>query len=536
MNYNKAIYILYGVLFSYLVIAAITLMVSYQNTGWDAGLCLKMTDNGYKHIPFNYYAHPNPKNLNADQYEFVAWWSPGQFAIPLLIQKCFNVKLSIALKLLTIFCMLISAVGIFQLYKKLIAKENNIGFDKPLTTTICLALLIFTIAEPFFWGNLNQYDGGGILMLAYCPWFIYWIIKCNRVNIYSSIILLVLGIVGFFLKTSFTSIFIGSLLYLFLSGSILPFNSFKDRNFKKIIVMGLYLGGIFIIYILVIKAAFLDQNRNISNSSLGVRLEPRVLFYPIVAPLLALFPSDLFTKTYQWIIVSLFVFPAYYVLLKNNYISLLYKCILISFITTCIGFYLLLYLLNVDVSYELRHFTIITILITPAIFLSFRKFKFVNYSIYALMTLYFIINIANHLKNLVAAYKTDISFHTFSGLPSEYSADLLKKIDSLDNLNNKRNDIFYFKNDDPSIALEIRNNRVLFEDNFINFHFDNQLRFDRTLYFGVNSGQIYLIYPLRQFKKDSIFYLTRFEKYKKFENIYQTDGFGIFKAIPTENN
>jgi hypothetical protein len=280
MNYNKAVFILYGILFSYFIIAAVTLMVSYQNTGWDAGLCLKMTDNGYKHIPFNYYAHPNPKNLNADQYEFVTWWSPGQFAIPLLIQKCFNVRLSIALKLLTIFCMLISAGGIFQLYKKLITKENNIGWDMPLTTAISLVLLIFTVAQPFFWGNLNAYDGGGILMLAYCPWFIYWVIKCNRVNIYSSIILLIFGIIGFFLKTSFTSIFAGSLLYLFLSGSILPFNSLKTINFKEIIVKGIYLGGILIIYILVIKTAFLNQNQSISDSSPGIRLEPPVAKKP----------------------------------------------------------------------------------------------------------------------------------------------------------------------------------------------------------------------------------------------------------------
>jgi hypothetical protein len=111
-----------------------------------------------------------------------------------------------------------------------------------------------------------------------------------------------------------------------------------------------------------------------------------------------------------------------------------------------------------------------------------------------------------------------------------YPPELVKKIHLLDNFNNKGRDIFLF-NTAPDIALEIKNNRVLLEDNFLNFHFNNNARHKQTLYYGKNAGNIYLVYELAQFKKDSVMYLTRFEKYKKFEKIYQTSGYAIFKAV-----
>jgi len=253
MTYKKTIYILYAALFLYFVIAVATLINSSQGISFDPGLCIKMVDNGYKHIPFNHYSHPSPKNLNADESEIVTWWSPGQFAIPLLIQKCFGVKVSIALKILIIICLLIAGLGTYRLFNLLISNKNSIDRNNDLTTVIVLVFLLFTIAQPFFWGSLFVYDGGGILMLAYCPWFIYWVAKINRINVYILLLLLIAAIFGFFLKTSFTSIFAGALLFLFLSKSISPDRSLKNQDFKKIALNGIYLGGIFIIYILMIK-------------------------------------------------------------------------------------------------------------------------------------------------------------------------------------------------------------------------------------------------------------------------------------------
>jgi hypothetical protein len=532
MTYKTAIHILYAYLFSYFIIAVFTLMANSQSTTWDASLCLKMTDNGYKHIPFNYYTHPNPQNLNEDQYEFVTWWSPGQFALPLLIVKCLNVRLAAAIKLLTLFCLVISALGIFRLFKQLIRRQNS--QIAPLSIqAFCLACVAFILALPFFWGNLNFYDGGGILSLAYCPWFLYWVVKHNGITALNLLILLLLGLIGFFLKSSFTSVFIGAVLYLFLVNSISSFSTSKDRDFK-IIVNAFYLGSLLVIYILTVKFAFLSHNRGISDSSAGLRIQPRVVFFPFNAPLLCLLSLDRLNKTYQWMLVSVLSLPVYYVVLKSKHINLVLKCALISFVGGCICFYLFIYFVNYDVSYELRHFRIASILLTPALFLVFWNLPRFRYLSCGLTALYFAVNSFGYIENFIRTTKSPEPIYTVSGLRSAYPAELLKEIHRLDHNTVKNHDIFFLRSDDPAIALEVRNSRVLLEDNFINFHFNNQLRFSGTLYFGINSGQIYIVYPLVDFKNDSSLYLTRFEKYKKFKSIYQTKGFIILKAIATE--
>lgn len=530
MTSTQKLNILYSSLAACFIIAAFTLLFSSQNIGWDAGLCIKMTDNAYKHIPFNHYSHPSPQNLNEDESEFVTWWSPGQFAIPLLIQQCFGVKISIAIKILTILCMLLSGLGIFKLFTKLINRKNFTRQEQQSTSTFTLLLLLFIAAEPFFWENLFVYDGGGILMLAYCPWFIYWVIKIDRINIFSLLFLLVSAILGFFLKTAFTSIFAGALFYLFLSKSISPDKPFGGQNFKKIALNGICLGIVFVAYFLIVNLAFLSHNRNIADSSIGIRAQLRVLVYPVIAPLFGVFSLDFLDKTYQWILGAVFILPVYYIILKSKNISLLYKYLLIGFIVSCICFYSFLYFLNVDVSYELRHYRIITILLIPALWLAFKEYRLGRYFIYILITRLFLINIYAFVVKLSEGINKQKSV-TLSGLPSKYPNNLIEKIHALDNLKDKGKDIFYFKNDEPSIALEVRNNRVLTEDNFLNFYFNNQLKSASTLYFGYNSGEIYLIYPDDRFKQDSVTYLTKFDKYKKFEKIYQTAGYSIYKAM-----
>jgi hypothetical protein len=210
-------------------------------------------------------------------------------------------------------------------------------------------------------------------------------------------------------------------------------------------------------------------------------------------------------------------------------LSLTYRYVLISFVITTVSFYVLLYFINVDVSYELRHYIIISILLTPAFFISLWRLPFGRYLVYGIACAYTAINVYQFTHAIIANPKYQKT-NLYSGFPTSYPADLIEKVHALDNLKNHKKDIFYFRSSELTIALEVRNNRVLFEDNFVNFHFNNKARYNSTLYFGRNSGELYLIYPLQNFKQDSISYLTRFEKYKSFEKIYQTNGYAIFKA------
>lgn len=530
-NYQKFKYYIYIFLIFYTLISVYTLVVSKQTVVWDAGTCLKMTDNAAKKIPFNYYEHPSPSNLSKDETEFVTWWSPGQFALPLLIKTITNFKISVAVKILTFLCLLASALGIYKLYHRLIAIGLSNTGKKQSEGLITYVALIFVLMQPFFWRSLCNYDGGGLLMLCYCPWFIYWVTKIKQLNLYSFFGLLIAALIGFFLKTSFTSILLGALLYLFLYNSIIPANSFKNQNFRLIIKNGIILAVVFFAYILITKIGFLSHNKNIADSSMGIRMQPRVVLYPIVAPVLGAFGFSFLDKTIEWFFASVLIIPLYYFIYRSKNVTAHYKIILTGFLGACIAFFSLIYFINIDVSYELRHYIIISILILPVFFIIFHKLPIAQYVLYSVFVLTFGLNIYQFAKQFSGSIEDKKPVVTYTGFQSSYPNPVIEKIHSLDSV--KNNSIFYFQSHDPSVALEVRNNRTLFEDNYINFHFDNQMRTNKTLYYGLNSGEIYVIYKDSQIKIDSASNLTRFENYKKFNSIYESDGYTIFRAVPS---
>lgn len=530
MSRNAVKYFTYFFLSGFIIFAAFATYKVTEGIDWDAQLCIKMADNAQQHIAFNNYAHPNPANLNTDQYEYVTWWTPGQVVLPSLIRQLIGVKVNIACEILTFICLLIAATGIYKLYKQLIVNERTENISEPSAWVLLLVVLVFTFSQSFFWGNVFVYDGGGILMLTYCPWFIYWALKVKRITIYSLGMLLVLALFGFFLKAAFTSIFAGALFFLFLSQSIIPHLPLNKQNLKTIITNALYTGAVFLIYVAITKALFLSHNRNIADSSLGITFQPRVFTFPIVAPIFGVFGLDVLNRTYHWIIGCCFVIPIYYFLLKSKDLAVSYKFVLFGFLVSCIGFFIMLYILGLDVSYGLRHYRVITILITPALFIGLWRFKMIKYALSFLTALYFMFSCYSFSQYL-AIFQSHLPSNTYSGFQTAYPAEVVNKMHSLDNLNHKGRDIFYFQSGEPVIALDVVHNRVLLEDNFITFAFKNQPRLNATLYYGRNSGEIYVIYPLVNFKADSAKYLTRFQQYKRFETIYQAKGYKILKAI-----
>ena len=529
MRVRYALYVFFAV---YVIALTVAILNLSQGVGWDPALNMKMADNAGKNIPFNYLSHPKPANLSQDDLEFVAWWTPGQYALPMIVRNLLNIKISAAIKIVTAISLLLSGWGIFKLFG-LLLKPKNEG-DEKLSTNLILILVLFTLLQPFFWRSLFDYDGGVVLLNAYCPWFFYGVAKIKRVTIYSLAILLMAGFAGFFLKAAFTSIFAGALFYLFLQHFIGPAMRPKKVSVQKIALTALYLGMVLLVYLVVIKTVFLNHNTNISNSSLGVRLQPRALVYPIDAPVLGLFSVLFLNKTIQWIIAFLLVIPVYYLIFSNKKLRLQHRLMLVAFVPATVLFYMLLYFINVDVSYELRHFIPITVLITPAFFMGIAQLPYGKILMYGIICLYTGVNIYQLIDKFKSAPPEGASI-LYSGLYSSYPSKFIETIHTLDNQNKQGKDIFYLQSGDPTLALEIKNNRVLLEDNFINFHFYNAPRFKPTLYFGRNTAELYVVYSYANFKKDSTKFLTRFEKYKHFQKLYQDKGFVILKGMPSGN-
>lgn len=526
MNIIKIKYILYSIISLYLICLLYTLAFKDQDVIWDAKLCLKMADNARRHIPFNYYQHLDPKNLNTDKQEFVAWWSPGQYTLPMLIQQATGVKLNIAIKVLIALCLIISATGIFKLYRTLI--NGSTLNEKRITTA--LACLLFAISQPLFWENVFQYDGGGILLLAYCPWFIYMVVNIKKLNTGSLILLLIAAFAGFFLKATFTCVFMGALFYLFLSKAIDKDKPFAPQSLKKTFTQGAYLVLIFAIYFAVIKLAFLSHNRNIGNSGMGIRLQPRVIAFPLVAPLFKLFALNALDKTIYWLMGCIVVLPLYLLMLKSKAVGTNYKNVLIGFFAAGTAFFMLLYTLNVDVSYELRHYTFLTLLLVPALLLTLSRGLIGKCLVPAIVILCITGSAYKFISTFAGLSWYKPSVVNKSGLLYGYPLSLLKEINQLDGTKPGNPDIFYFKSTDPLPALQVRNSRVLLEDCFVNFGFDNAPRANKTLYYGRNKGELYVVYPDAVFRQDSLKFLTKFEQYHHFDKIYTADGFSIYRA------
>lgn len=529
MNTTWVRYTLYFLIAAYSVVLAGMMLKLSQGIGWDPALSMRMIYNAARNIPFNYYAHPKPANLNQDELEFVAWWTPAQYALPMLVKNLLKVNISIAVKIVTAISLLLSGCGIYKLFSLLLKPVD--GDTNGLSPNLPVILVLFTLLQPFFWKSLFEYDGGVVLLNAYCPWFFYGVAKIKRITIYSIALLLVAAFIGFFLKAAFTSIFAGALFYLFLKEVIKPGQSIKKVNIKKALLTAAYLGIALLLYLLIIKISFLNHNTNISNSSLGIRLQPRVLVYPIDAPLLGLFSILFLDRTLQWIIALLLVMPVYYLIFFNKRLELMHRLLLVGFVPATIFFYTLLYFINVDVSYELRHFIPITILLTPAFFLGIAQLPFGKILMYGLICGYACVN-AYQLIDRARSTPQEGPSTLYSGLHSAYPADLIDKIHSLDSRNKSGRDIFYLQSGAPALSLEIKNNRVLLEDNFVNFHFFNAPRINPTLFYGQNQAALYVVYPDGNFKQDSTKFLTRFEQYKSFNKIFQTKGFVILKGIP----
>ena len=393
---------------------------------------------------------------------------------------------------------------------------------------IVLLLLLYVVISPFYRNEWTVYDGGGILLSAYCPWFILLVISLKKINFLNLTLVLAMGILGFFLKASFTSIFAGALLYLLLTFSISPG---PKTDIRRILLNAIFLGITLVAYILVIRFAFLSRGINIMGSSSGHRFQIGIIAFPLVAPVFGVFSFDRLIHSYQWVVGCIAVLPVYYFILKSRHVSLHYKQILVSFILTCFCFYALIYFLNYDVSYELRHYTVISILLIPAIFLLFNGARAGKY----IFVIFIIAYLGFNTFDFVSKFRQSKDYMEGLGAGSipGYSADILNQVHLLDDQNkNNGKDIFYFASDNPAVALEVVHNRVLLADNFVNFHFNNKAKYRPVLYYGRNSGEIYIIYSLAKFKADSALYLTRFEKYGDFKKIYQSAGFAIFKAIP----
>lgn len=120
---------------------------------------------------FNHQVSPDPVNIVNDVSAFSAWWAPGQYLFPGLLERM-GVDLGTAIIIVVTACSALGLWGWHTLYRAF-------GFS-PRTSAIAIALMAATryYSLPF-----SIYTGGGILLFSAAPWFLLLVWNCRDLRL-----------------------------------------------------------------------------------------------------------------------------------------------------------------------------------------------------------------------------------------------------------------------------------------------------------------------------------------------------------------
>ncbi len=141
--------------------------------------------------PANHTLSVDVDDIAVDVAEFTAWWTPGQYAIPMLF-GALGLDLGESLRITILLGWLIGGLGLWRLLRAL-------AFSRE-ASAVSLAVLV---SQSYVLDWSRFYHGGGLLEWAYLPWFALLALRC-RSFAWSQVLPLALGLMlGIFFKSSF---------------------------------------------------------------------------------------------------------------------------------------------------------------------------------------------------------------------------------------------------------------------------------------------------------------------------------------------
>ncbi|HEY4195331.1 MAG TPA: hypothetical protein VGM63_07335, partial [Mucilaginibacter sp.] len=322
---------------------------------------------------FNLMVTPGQDDFSKNTSEFLTWWSPGQYLVPYAFKLLFGVNTGQASAIVITLCQLLGLAGFYSFFKK-------IGF----TPFISALSILFIACQQFFVVPYVFYNGGEILFFAFIGWFLYGCIVIKSTGWKLLVFVLLTGWIGFLCKTSVMWMYAGGLLFLWLKLS-LPYKKISDwiRN-------GIWIGVPAVIAIVTIYVFFLSKGQNPASAVAGLKLSLQTFCYPLASPLLSGFSVDdlchgliyhtgkpIFTDL-QAIIVLIFTaaLSLWLVLtILRRVPNENYRLLVLVFYVVSIVFFSYVYLRQMTISYEARHFRIIGLLVIPGTIYLFSQFK-----------------------------------------------------------------------------------------------------------------------------------------------------------------
>ena len=182
----------YLLLLLFILLLALSSVYVPQVLGEDPGTALAAWQSMLLGGPFNSIRLPNPQDISQDNYLFVTWWTPGHYLLPGLFSKL-GLSLGAASLVLTFIFSILGLVGWYKVYERL-----NID---PEILFFCLCMIA---SSRLFTTNFVNYTGGELLIFGGQPWSIYIFLKYQHKPVRLFCGLLVVSLVCFFLKSSYT--------------------------------------------------------------------------------------------------------------------------------------------------------------------------------------------------------------------------------------------------------------------------------------------------------------------------------------------
>lgn len=189
----------------YLVLAALAGLVCAHpfppQVSFDPAFGFLVRNSYLRGAPFNTLRMAAPENLNTDSDTFWAVHSPGQYAVPGLLENA-GLRLGASIRVVQAICLVVGLLGYYKLF-------SFLKFSK----AICLASCLVILTNRWVLHNALSYTGGHLFLYAFYPWHVLILTKVFSAPSPLLYLLPLLILAFVFMKLSFmitiVSVFVG---------------------------------------------------------------------------------------------------------------------------------------------------------------------------------------------------------------------------------------------------------------------------------------------------------------------------------------
>lgn len=486
----------------------------------DPGMGFQVLRSMHSGSNFNVFNSPDQSDIAQNYDEFLTWWSPGQYLVPVLFQIITSLNLGKAIAVTVTICQGVGLFGFYQFFKK-------IGFPIQI---VALSICFIVLQQAFFVPYI-YYNGGEILLFAFEGWFLFGCVNLKSTNLYLISFIVFSGWLGFFCKSSFIWMYGAGLFCLWYRLFDKASNNFDWLR------KGLWVALPAALSVSVIYLFYISKGQSPASSSNGLKLTLQTFGFPIASPILSGFSIDDFlhgllfhtgnailSATWSVIIVLIVAVITLIVvwLISRKITNNNYKLFLIVFYVTAILFFGFAYLGQLAISMEARHYRILGILITPGLIYLVAKLKKPYIYAFCLYPLFLLFFNLNYLINGIQ-FNKNISARGVTGIAQpnidQQSLNYILKLD----MENK-NAIFVFVSDD--IGLEIKNNRIITLNPI-----GDELKIDMDDYiYQGHAGPLFIVLPANYAGPKEKMILSSFPGYKRFNLTILSNNYSLYSA------